>query len=95
MNASHTQFHTSHLLTFQTSKNSLPTERGGSVPPELSSRTSQVLFSIGNIVRRFLPAIVLQALTLTFLAEWGDRSQIATIGARGVGLEQKPACAVD
>lgn len=88
MKTSHIQFHTSHLraLTFQTSKNSLPAERGGSVPSELNSRTSQVLFSISNSVRRFLPAIVLQALTLTFLAEWGDRSQIATIGARGVGL---------
>ncbi|KAK2076152.1 hypothetical protein QBZ16_001084 [Prototheca wickerhamii] len=63
-----------------TSKNSLPAERGGSVPSELTSRTSQVLFSLSNSVRRFLPAIVLQALTLTFLAEWGDRSQIATIG---------------
>lgn len=26
-----------------------------------------------------LPKIFLQALTLTFLAEWGDRSQLATI----------------
>ena len=28
---------------------------------------------------RFLSPIFLQALTMTFLAEWGDRSQIATI----------------
>ena len=27
----------------------------------------------------FVPKIFLQALTLTFLAEWGDRSQLATI----------------
>ena len=42
--------------------------------------------------RRFLSGILstvfLQSLTLTFLAEWGDRSQIATIilGAREVSL---------
>jgi len=28
---------------------------------------------------RCIPKIFLQALTLTFLAEWGDRSQLATI----------------
>lgn len=27
----------------------------------------------------WIPKIFLQALTLTFLAEWGDRSQLATI----------------
>lgn len=27
----------------------------------------------------WLPRIFLQALTMTFLAEWGDRSQIATV----------------
>lgn len=29
---------------------------------------------------RALPAVLVEAFTLTFLAEWGDRSQIATIG---------------
>lgn len=35
--------------------------------------------------------ILLQSFTLTFLAEWGDRSQIATIilGAREVSIFQK------
>ena len=32
-----------------------------------------------RVLRRFFPRIFLQSLTLTFLAEWGDRSQIATI----------------
>jgi putative Ca2+/H+ antiporter (TMEM165/GDT1 family) len=27
-----------------------------------------------------LPAIVVEAFLMTFLAEWGDRSQLATIG---------------
>ena len=30
-------------------------------------------------LRRFFSRIFLQSFTLTFLAEWGDRSQIATI----------------
>jgi len=42
---------------------------GASLPPPTSRR----------ILRRFLPRIFIQSLTLTFLAEWGDRSQIATI----------------
>lgn len=28
-----------------------------------------------------LPAIFVEVFTVTFLAEWGDRSQIVTIGA--------------
>lgn len=35
--------------------------------------------SKGNILNRFFSAIFLQAFSMTFLAEWGDRSQIATI----------------
>lgn len=33
-----------------------------------------------HTVRRLVSPILLEAFTLTFLAEWGDRSQIATIG---------------
>ena len=33
-----------------------------------------------NQLRRLVSPILLEAFTLTFLAEWGDRSQIATIG---------------
>ncbi|KAL4421766.1 hypothetical protein ABPG77_009749 [Micractinium sp. CCAP 211/92] len=33
-----------------------------------------------SALRRFVSPVLLEAFTLTFLAEWGDRSQIATIG---------------
>ena len=33
-----------------------------------------------DILRLFFSHIFLKAFSLTFLAEWGDRSQIATIG---------------
>ena len=45
----------------------------------------------GGVVRRgsvfaFISRVFIESFTLTFLAEWGDRSQIATIllGAREV-----------
>ena len=34
-----------------------------------------------QMLRRFLPVVMVETFVLTFLAEWGDRSQIATIGA--------------
>lgn len=34
----------------------------------------------GNALRKVFSPVLLEAFTLTFLAEWGDRSQIATIG---------------
>ncbi|KAK9818180.1 hypothetical protein WJX72_008306 [[Myrmecia] bisecta] len=33
-----------------------------------------------RFLRRFLSPVLMEAFVLTFLAEWGDRSQIATIG---------------
>jgi len=39
---------------------------------------------------RLCPAIVIQAFTLTFLAEWGDRSQITTII-----LAAREVCTID
>lgn len=35
--------------------------------------------SIRHRISNLIPKVFLQALTLTFLAEWGDRSQLATI----------------
>lgn len=36
--------------------------------------------AVTALLRRFVSPILLEAFTLTFVAEWGDRSQIATIG---------------
>lgn len=49
-------------------------ELGGGGGVNMASTTSAT-----RLLRRFFPRIFLQSLTLTFLAEWGDRSQIATI----------------
>jgi putative Ca2+/H+ antiporter (TMEM165/GDT1 family) len=35
--------------------------------------------SLRQRISGYIPKVFLQALTLTFLAEWGDRSQLATI----------------
>jgi Ca2+/H+ antiporter, TMEM165/GDT1 family len=51
-------------------------DRDAATPPPPSSGLDTVV----SIVRRLVSPILLEAFTLTFLAEWGDRSQIATIG---------------
>lgn len=51
------------------------TRRRDSSPPTL--RSSNPLLTA---VKKIFSPIFLEAFTLTFLAEWGDRSQIATIG---------------
>lgn len=50
-------------------------ESGATGAKDKAKRTDLAL-----VVRRLLPAVFLEVFTLTFLAEWGDRSQIATIG---------------
>jgi len=52
-------------------------ELGGAVGNSAGKPASSTSFS--RFLRRFFPRIFLQSLTLTFLAEWGDRSQIATV----------------
>lgn len=49
--------------------------RGGVSP----TRNSPVNSAVAALRKMFSP-VLLEAFTLTFLAEWGDRSQIATIG---------------
>lgn len=41
---------------------------------------SAALASVSNALALVLSRVFLKAFTLTFVAEWGDRSQIATIG---------------
>jgi len=50
----------------------------------LDMETGLIRFPQRRYLYNFFSRIYLQSLTLTFLAEWGDRSQIATIilGAR-------------
>jgi putative Ca2+/H+ antiporter (TMEM165/GDT1 family) len=45
----------------------------------LSGRIQQLSQNIYSVARRFFGKSFLQCFTMTFLAEWGDRSQIATI----------------
>lgn len=37
--------------------------------------------SLSQLAQKLFSPVLVEAFVLTFLAEWGDRSQIATIGA--------------
>lgn len=46
---------------------------------EGEGRTTSRRASRKSRLHALIPRVFLQALTMTFLAEWGDRSQIATV----------------
>lgn len=46
---------------------------------EAGGSSVQKPLSLRQRISGYIPKVFLQALTLTFLAEWGDRSQLATI----------------
>jgi len=61
-------------------KNEKSLEAGGVT----AESDKSVIYKYVNLCRRYVSTVFLQAFILTFLAEWGDRSQISTIilGAR-------------
>ena len=61
--------------------NLLALEQGGSTPAKAASRPLFASLSrqLRLWLRRFFSPVFIQCCTMTFLAEWGDRSQIATI----------------
>ena len=52
-------------------------EKDGRVPSDME--TGIIRNKRRNVLLAFFSRIFLQSFTLTFLAEWGDRSQISTI----------------
>lgn len=54
------------------------TAAAGAAKP--SSALAAAKDTLASAAASVVPAVVLEAFTLTFLAEWGDRSQVATIG---------------
>ncbi|KAG9017827.1 hypothetical protein FRB93_004638 [Tulasnella sp. JGI-2019a] len=59
------------------SRSSSPLGRASPTPPTRSA--SKLFEGAGNFAGLFLGPVFVQAFVLTFLGEWGDRSQIATI----------------
>jgi len=58
----------------------LPYHAGGGAGGSAASGLASALAAADKALRSLLSPVLLNAFTLTFLAEWGDRSQIATIG---------------
>jgi len=52
---------------------------GGSASARVTLASRRFLASCTKFFRRFFSKVFIQCFTMTFLAEWGDRSQIATI----------------
>lgn len=57
----------------------LSTGSGGSARYARASRTKKTADAIRNFFSLFLGPVFVQSFVLTFLGEWGDRSQISTI----------------
>ena len=60
-----------------------PANSGGSNSAEMGAsgnRTTKEVSFLSKMLKKVFSPVLLEAFTLTFLAEWGDRSQIATIG---------------
>lgn len=47
--------------------------------PDSTGKSSDRISGTGGVYKRILSTVFMKAFTMTFLAEWGDRSQIATI----------------
>lgn len=61
-------------------QHSSKTSSGNTVEMGKGKSSGGTQSSLMNIIKGLVSPILLEAFTLTFLAEWGDRSQIATIG---------------
>jgi hypothetical protein len=59
-----------------------PPQSSPKSPKEGGDAKIGALGPLASALRRVVSPILLESFTLTFLAEWGDRSQIATIGAQ-------------
>ncbi|KAJ3414576.1 karyopherin beta [Chytridiales sp. JEL 0842] len=75
---------TQELLSKEDADKAKEMEQGG----EKSEKTTSSVFGrfadgCSNVANYFLSPVFIQTFVLTFLAEWGDRSQIATIALAG------------
>ena len=69
----------------------LPSKRRSSVSlPSREAATASLKEGAKNLVSLFFSPIFIQAFVLTFLAEWGDRSQITTIALAAAHVSPPP-----